>query len=489
MRILILNPPQHFVVPEFQDEHGNSLLEVTDFGTFPPLGALYVLAQAEKELPHHHYFFLDSVAERLSYEALRKKIADIRPDVVGITSFTFTLVDIVETVNNIRSVVPQSHICLGGHHSTAFPFEALSLDIFDSVVVGEGEYVFPEILRRLEDKKSLKGIVGVYTNKDSLDKEEHSIKDRRFLQILPLKAAYVDDINTLPFPARKYIQHLSYNSIVGLKHKLATIISSRGCPYRCTFCDVPYKEYRPRDIDLVLDEMEECLALGYEEFHFYDDLFNITDKRLRAFCEALKKRNLNTVWDFRGRINGVKKETLAFAKTVGLRLISFGVETGTDDGLRILNKGITTEEITRVFQWCRELKITTVADFMIGLPSERNPDDVRKNIRFLIRLNPDYAQIGLLSLHPHTELFNQAVAKGLVEPGRCEKWALNPAPGFYVDHWTEFMTNEELIQLQKEAYRTFYFRPSYIIKSLLSLRSWHELKSKIQGALTLLIRF
>lgn len=489
MRILILNPPQHFVVAEFQDEHGNPTLEMGDFGTFPPLGCLYVLAHTEKELPHHQYFFIDSVAEKFSYDALRQRIAEIQPDVVGITSFTYTLVDICETVKMIREINAEAHICLGGHHSTAFPIEALGLGIFDSIVVGEGEYAFPEIIRRLEKKEGLEGITGVYTSDSPIDPEKDAPHDPRFLQSLPVPAAYIDNIDALPFPARKYIQHLSYNSIVGLKHKLATIISSRGCPYLCTFCDVPYKRYRPRDIELVLDEMEECLALGYEEFHFYDDLFNITDKRLTAFCEALKRRDIKTVWDFRGRINGVRKETLALAKSVGLRLISFGVETGTDEGLQMLNKGITTEEIIRVFQWCKELKIDTLADYMLGLPSERSPEDVRKNIQFLIRLNPEYAQFGLLSLHPHTELFNQGVAKGFVEPGRTERWALNPRSSFYVDHWTEFMTNEELIRLQKEAYTKFYFRPRYILKSILDLRSWHEFKSKARGALTLLLRF
>lgn len=489
MRILILNPPQHFVVPEFQDEHGNSLLEMGDFGAFPPLGCLYVLAQTEKELPQHQYFFIDSVAENFSYEALHKRISEIQPDVVGITSFTYTLVDIAETVKIIREINPEAHICLGGFHTTAFPLEALGLGIFDSIVVGEGEYVFPEIIRRLEKKESLGGITGVYTSDSPIDQIELKTKDPRFLQSLPVPAAYVEDINALPFPARKYIQHLEYNSIVGLKHKLATIISSRGCPYPCTFCNVPYKQYRPRDVELVLDEMEECLALGYEEFHFYDDLFNFNDKRLRDFCEALKRRNLKTVWDFRGRINGVEKETLALAKSVGLRLISFGVETGTDEGLQMLRKGITVAQIKQVIQWCRELNITTVADFMIGLPSERSPEDVRKNIQFLIKLNPDYAQVGLLSLHPHTEIYDQAVAKGLIQPGRWEKWALNPTPDFYIDRWTEFMTNEELTKLHKEIYKKFYFRPRYILKSILALRSWHEFKSKVHGALTLLLRF
>ena len=252
--------------------------------------------------------------------------------------------------------------------------------------------------------------------------------------------------------------------MVGISKKLATIISSRGCPFKCTFCDVPYKQYRARSVGNVIDEVEQCLLMGYEEVHFYDDLFNMTPRRLIAVSDEIKKRGLILPWDFRGRVNCVDRESLRAAKEAGCRLISFGVETGTDEGLLKLKKGITVEQVKRAFGWCRELGIRTIADFMVGLPTERSVEDVEANVDFLIRLKPDYAQIAVLVLYPHTELYHEAVVKGLAEAGRWEKFSLEPSRDFEVDHWTEFMPAEKLAELRRKAYARFYMRPSYILR-------------------------
>jgi radical SAM superfamily enzyme YgiQ (UPF0313 family) len=169
-------------------------------------------------------------------------------------------------------------------------------------------------------------------------------------------------------------------------------------------------------------------------------------------------------------------------------MISFGVETGSDEGLRLLNKNCSTEQVRNVFRWCRELGVLTIADFMIGLPFERSADDVRRNVDFLLGLDPDYAQISILSLFPNTELFADAARSGLIDPSRWNEFARNPTTGFYVDHWEEFIALGELLQLQRDSYRRFYLRPRYIWRSLLSTCSRHEFMSKLQGAMRLLGR-
>ena len=260
------------------------------------------------------------------------------------------------------------------------------------------------------------------------------------------------------------------------------MIISRECPYKCTFCDVPYKRYRETAIEKVMDEIEDCLALGYEEFHFYDDLFNMTSEKVIVFCEALKKRKLNIVWGFRGRVNDVDYESLKIAKETGCRMISFGVETGTDEGLRVLRKGIRVEQIKKVYNWCRELGIKTMANFMIGLPHEKTEQDVLDNIKFLISLNSDYALINIMNLYPHTQVYNEAVKKGLIKNGEWEEFCLNPSSSFKVSHWTEFLSEKQLVKLHRQSYRMFYvYRPKYIFKSVINTRSIHEFKSKTDG--------
>jgi radical SAM superfamily enzyme YgiQ (UPF0313 family) len=489
VRILLINPPAENTVIENPDEQGQEFLEADSFGEFPPLGALYVLSHLEANTTGHECFFIDCVAEGVRYPALAERIRAIRPDVVGITSFTVGLVDACMTAETVRTIVPHAHICLGGHHPIAYPIDAAELPQFDSVVVGEGEIAFTELVRALEEGKDFTHILGVYT-RDSIQryKTEPMQRDRRFLARVQVPPAYIEDVNFLPMVNRRHIRHLRYRNILGVTNDLATILSSRGCPYLCTFCDVPYKRYRPRDIARVVDEVEACMAMGYKEFRFYDDLFNITAEKIVAFCEEVDRRGLKFAWDFRGRVNTVTRDSLVRAKASGLRMISFGVETGSDEGLKLLKKGTNTTKVRNAFKWCREIGIVTVADFIIGLPHEKSPEDVKASLRFLHGLDPDYAQVSVLKLYPNTEIYDQAVAKGVINPGRWQEFVRRPTKGFVVDHWEEFMDLRTLVRLQKQAYRRFYFRPQYVMRSIAKTRSLYEFVSKARGALKLVPR-
>ena len=141
-------------------------------------------------------------------------------------------------------------------HPIAFPFEAAQLPEFDSIVVGEGEIAFTELVNALENGNDITCIPGVYTCESVQKFVGKTMKrDKRFLQKVQVPPAYIDDIESLPIPNRKYISHINYKSVIGVSKKLATMISSRGCPYKCTFCDVPIKTHRRRDPKLVVDEL------------------------------------------------------------------------------------------------------------------------------------------------------------------------------------------------------------------------------------------
>lgn len=489
MRILLLNPPSEYTVAEYADrsdspERGS--VEVEDFGLFPPLGLLYILSSLKQTTPEHELFFIDCIAEHLGHAELLSKISEICPDVVGITSFTMALYDVCHAARTIRTACPGVHLCLGGHHPIAFPLEAAELPEFDSIVVGEGEEAFPSLVNALQNATDITLINGVYTRESIQTYFQNRATDARFLNSVTVPPAYIENIDLLPAPDRSVIRHLKYRSIVGASNNLATIITSRGCPCQCTYCDVPFKLYRQRLVPSVVDEIKECLDAGYTEIHFYDDLFNITPQRVIAFCDEIMRRGYKFTWDFRGRVNNVTRESLVRAKDAGCRMISFGVETGSDEGLRQLKKNTTTEQIRRVFAWCRELGILTIADFMIGMPFEKTADDVRRNVDFLLELDSDYAQFSILSLFPNTELFADAARFGLIEPTRWHEFARHPDRGFYVDHWEEFLAIHDLLKLQKESYRRFYLRPRYIWRSIFSTCSWYEFTSKLQGALKLL---
>ncbi|MBF0135246.1 MAG: B12-binding domain-containing radical SAM protein [Magnetococcales bacterium] len=460
-------------------------MEADDFGLFPPLGALYVLTYLQEHSTGHQLHFIDCIAEKITQARLPAIIAEIKPDVVGITSFTISLLDVIQVARTVRSIVPQAHICMGGHHPIAFPFEAAQLPEFDSIVVGEGEMAFTQLVHALETQGDITTIQGVYTRDSIQAWRDRPFHDKRFLGTLGVMPGYVENLDELPFPDRRHIRHIGYHSVLGVSAHLATIITSRGCPYLCTFCDVPCKRYRRRSTANVIDEVEACLALGYDEFHFYDDLFNVSSRKLIEFCDEVERRNLKFDWDFRGRVNTVTHESLRRAKRAGCRMISFGVETATDAGLAELRKGTTVAQVLQVFQWCRQLGIKTVADFMIGLPFERSEADILHNLAFTRKLDPDYCQVSILNLQPNTSLFDQAEQKGLVSKKRWIEWVLDPKPGFIVDHWEEHVPVLRQVYLQRQAYRRFYMRPRYILRSIFGVRTWHEFKVKFNGFLKL----
>jgi radical SAM superfamily enzyme YgiQ (UPF0313 family) len=369
----------------------------------------------------------------------------------------------VKTADIIKKNHPKTHYAWRTSYKV-FPKEAVELQNIDSIILGDGEKAFCQLAKALAVGKSIEEITGVYT-KNSIIKHLNASNNKNLLLYdLDLVPAYTDNLDDLPFPARRLISHLEFFSTVGVSKKFTTIVSSRGCPYHCTFCDVPHKKYRSRSIKNIVDEIEDCIKQGYEEFHFYDDMFNITPNRIIEFSNEVLARKLKFTWDFRGRVNTITKESLLSAKKAGLRMISFGVETGTDEGLKYIKKETTIKMIKNAFQICNDLKIKTVADYMLGFQFEKTKEDIKKSIDFCISIKPTYANFGVLTLFPKTPVYYEAIEKKLINPQRWADFCKNPTKDFYLDYWEEFFTRKELFDMQQEAFERFFFKTWLYIK-------------------------
>lgn len=465
MRVLFINPPARSEIVGC-----NPPIIKSERGFDPPLGILYVAGYLKKH-SNHEIKIIDAQVDRLNYDELKERIKNFAPEMIGITAMTFTLLDVIKTVEVAKEVCPETKITLGGPHVHIYPEETINLKNVDYVVVGEGEETFCSLLKNLNDNEALKKISGLVFKENG--------------QIINTGVkSYCADLDQLPFPPREMIPYKKYFSLLAKEEPTTTMFTSRGCPFRCSFCDRPTmgKIFRKRSFKNVVDEMEECLKLDIKEIFIYDDTFTVDRKRVIDVCEEILRRKLKFSWDIRARVDTIDETMLLLLKKSGCKRIHYGVESGTEKILKVLNKNITLKKVEEVFKLTRKMGIETLAYFMIGSPTETR-EDILESIRFAKKLNPDFTQITLLTPFPATQLYKQALEEKVFENDYWREFAKNPQPGFKTKYWTKELSNDELQDLLIYAYKQFYVRPSYIINRLFRIRSFSELTRKIKAGL------
>jgi len=267
-------------------------------------------------------------------------------------------------------------VVVGGPHVNDFPQECLDLPGVDAVVKGEGQKPMLDLCNVWAKGEQAKGIPGVMAHPDDPVPEND--------------VYFSNDLDAYPLLDRSLIEYERYYDVMGDGGIFTTMISSRGCPYRCTFCNTPRHRYRVASPERVCDEIAHCIDLGIREIYFVDDTFNITNQRVHELCDEILRRGLEFSWTVRFRVKGVDRPLLEKMKAAGCARIQLGVEQGTEEGLLRLKKDVTSREIEHAFKLCREVGIHTVAYFMIGTPTERSREDVLDTIRYSIKLDPDF---------------------------------------------------------------------------------------------------
>jgi len=482
-KVLLINPPaEHTLVgnnPRFLDE---------ERGHNPPLGLLYLAAMLE-ERSEHRVCVVDAQAEELSYDTLAEHVAGEAPDLVGITAMTFTLLDVIRTVEVVRRAAPHARVVLGGPHVHLYPRETVALPGVDFAIVGEGEFAIVALADRLNEPERWSEVPGLVYRADAqrapadcLPKSQ--VASRKSQIAVNEQAGLIDDLDALPFPARDLVPFRRYSSVLAKRQPITTMFTSRGCPYRCTFCDRPHlgKKFRAHSPKYVVDEMQSCVEMGIHEFLVYDDTFTIRRQRVLDICAELQRRGLDVGWDIRARVDTVDEEMLKALRAAGCERIHYGVEAGDDHFMQVLNKGITVEDARRAFRITKQAGISTLAYFMIGIPGQTEAD-VRKTFRLARQLDPDVVHITILTPFPGTEIYRQALEQGVYDRDHWLDFARDPQPGFQPLYWTRELGRDRLEQLLVKAYKNFYVRPAYIARQLLKIRSWRELATKIKAGL------
>jgi len=465
MKVLLIYPPSENMitadVPEFVEE---------EKGFYPPLGLMYVAAYAERNT-EHKIEILDTQVERMDYAGIEREIERKKPDIVGIQAMTFTLIDVILTTKIIKRVDKEIKTVLGGPHVNIYPDETISIPEIDYIVLGEGEVPFTELIQNIENTQKLKKIRGL------VFKEGEKIVNTGSREL-------IDDLDTIPFPASHLTPYKKYYSLLAKRSPVTTMMTSRGCPYKCLFCDRPHlgKRFRARSAGNVVDEMEECVDMGIKEFFLYDDTFTINKQRVLDICNEIMNRDLGIGWDIRARVDNVNKELLEKLKEAGCERIHYGVESGNPEILQVLRKGITIEQAREAFKMTKEVGIRTLAYFMIGSPREAK-SQILETIEFAKKLDPNFAHFSITTPFPATPLYYMGLEEGQLKNDCWKEFAKKPTKDFVPELWEENLSREELIELLKYAYKSFYTRPRYIIKEMLEVRSLEEFKRKAKAGL------
>jgi len=450
-------------------------LDLGEISSFPPIGVMYVAAYL-KEYSHHEVIIIDAIAEKINYEGLQKIFSEVKPNIVGITSFTYTFYDVLKTAQLAKKTNPTVHVCIGGPHTFLFPDETMRHPEVDSMIIGDGEIAFKELIDRIETGKKFEGINGVvvYRNGDKI--------------VRVGETKYIGDLDSLPFPAIDLLDFKKYYSTFGRSSSMATICSSRGCPFKCTYCQVPDKKYRMRSTENIIDEMLFYYDKGIRDFYFFDDMFNITSRRVISISEKILESRMknNITWLFRGRVDNISADMLRIARMAGCKQILFGVEDYTDGGLKKIKKMITIKQAFQSVELAKKYGIETSTNWILGFPHHKSKQDIYDLIDTAIRINSDYAQFSILQLFPGCEMYRECVKEGCLTPDRWSNFVKNPIANYQVELYTKNLSAKELSYLYREAHIRYYRRISYILRRLLRIRSFSELKAKARAALAIL---
>lgn len=428
MRVLLVHPPRRG-----RPESGVSV---------PPLGLLYLASSLEAA--GHRVGLIDARVEGLRGRRLLERARRFEPEVIGLGGLTPVFED---TITTARLLAPLgAPIVLGGPHATVRGAQVLDEVPEASLVVrGEGEQAFPALVAALARSADPLGVPGVVS--------------RSGMGPAP---ATIDDLDALPVPARHLLPARGYRYPLWRSARIVTALTSRGCPFRCIFCEkaVHGDPYRARSAGSVASELEGVIAAGPEPFViFYDDLFTLRRDRVLAICDEIVRRGLRFRWKAEARVEQIDRELLRAMRRAGLAMLAFGVDSGSDDGLKFLRKGFRVEHVRRAFELCREERVATLAYLILGLPSQTR-EQARESIRLAVEIQPTYAQFSTLSPFEGTPLHGLAKREGWLRESGARSpldtearrvTAIGPA-------WDD----RSLRRLLREAYLRFYLRPRAI---------------------------
>lgn len=388
-----------FVVPPFPSPYSLKAIKTPEYSA-PPLGICYIAAVLREHGFNVAIFDMHQnvcLPEEIIAECRRRK-----PKIVGITSTTPTYFNAKRISRFVKALDDKIITVLGGAHATGLPDECVKSGAFDYVCIGEGEQSILELTKALlhgsADPHKIPGIAYLSSNGDML---YTGLRER------------LSDLDTLPYPARDLIDINSY-------YQKGSIVSSRGCPFNCNYCAcaaIAGKSYRVHSIDYVLNEIEHVMNnYGCTFFDFHDDTFNLNEKRVFDFCNAIKERKMKFGWGCFCRAAQFSSQMAQAMATAGCKVIQFGVESGSQKILNSIKKRTTLKQIEDAVRAASRANIEQiVCGFIMGHANDTETT-IGDTIKFglhLSRLGVTRLTLSLLTPYPGTEVYEKMDELGI----------------------------------------------------------------------------
>jgi anaerobic magnesium-protoporphyrin IX monomethyl ester cyclase len=454
-----------------------------EFCVAPPIVLAYVAAIAEKA--GHEVMLLDCRVFRLTRAQAAERLKKFKPDLLAFRFDTYNFHQTLSWVKYLkkRLKVP---VLAGGINFSLYPKEAMSYEAIDFAIQGEALYSLPKFLKTLEGTG-----YRVQGTDDLAPKRFNSIpglifrhQGRVVVNPLSKRLAPFDDY---PFPARHLLPNHLYSSYLTQRRPYTIMLTTTGCPYDCTFCAIAPLPYRVRSAENVLEEIKECYEkYGIRDIDFFDATFFLPRKRALKIFKGIQRAGWDIEWACRSRVDVVDDEILREAAKAGCRRIYFGIESSYPDVLKAINKQIDIPQIKKASDFSHKHGIKVMGFFMVGNPGETK-ESIWDSVRFAKSLDLDFVQFSRTIAKPGSQL-----AKDLTKQTGKDYWrdfVLGKAREKRIPTpWTK-LSQKEIERYTKLAYYMFYFRPGFVIKTVVRSRSLGEVLRYIRVGFKMLLNY
>ena len=458
MKILLVQPP-------FLKE------EIASLTKYAPMGLIAVAgyARQNKNIQVEIY---DANAEN-SKNQIQETIDYIiknNPDILGLTSMTANIEHALKICESVKKIYPKTITVIGGVHVTVAPEQVLKNKNVDFIIIGEGEVTFDQFLKKINHPKTFSQIDGL------------GYKENKKI-IINKRRELIKNLNQLPIPAYDLLKINCYRSPYGLRTPFISMLRSRGCPFQCIFCGVQNifgRSYRVQTPERTIQEIDYLInEFKIKEIGFKDSEFILNQENVSRLCDLLIEKKYDLTWSCNARVDCGSLELYQKMKKAGCHTISFGAESGDQNILNTIKKGITVEQIRQAVKNVKQAGIRVSVNFILGNPGD-NRKTIEKTIKLAKEINPDYVAFCFSTPFPGTELREMAIKNN---------WLINSdlSAVAYMEltmNATD-LSNEELKKYMSKAYKSFYFRPFYILKRLTMVNK-NELKTSVYGFLAVL---